>query len=77
MVNQRILPPTFPRYTKIKDRMLSMNFLDELVKRIKMACKIIYCNNYHSALVKKKITIFIAHVRYNKIQLFAEFFHGF
>lgn len=51
MVNQRILPPTFPRYTKIKDRMLSMNFLEELVQRIKIACKVIFCNNYHSALV--------------------------
>lgn len=50
-VNQRILPPTFPRYTKIKARDFSISFLEELVQRTKQACKIIHCVNYHSALV--------------------------
>lgn len=50
-VNQRILPPTFPRYTKIKARDSSITFLEELVQRTKQACKIIHCTNYHSALV--------------------------
>lgn len=57
MVNQRILPPTFPRYTKIKDRALSINFLEEMVQRIKQACKIIHCTNYHSALVNHYPTL--------------------
>lgn len=51
-VNQRILPPTFPRYTKIKARDFSIGFLEELVHRTKQACKIIHCTNYHSALVR-------------------------
>lgn len=51
-VNQRILPPTFPRYTKIKARDVSISFFEELVQRTKQACKIIHCVNYHSALVK-------------------------
>lgn len=51
-VNQRILPPTFPRYTKIKARDFSISFLEELVHRTKQACKIIHCVNYHSALVR-------------------------
>lgn len=50
-VNQRILPPTFPRYTKIKARDVSITFLEELVRRTKQACKVIHCANYHSALV--------------------------
>lgn len=50
-VNQRILPPTFPRYTKIKARDTSIAFFEELVQRTKQACKIIHCVNYHSALV--------------------------
>lgn len=50
-VNQRILPPTFPRYTKIKGRDITIAFLEELVQRTKQACKIIHCTNYHSALV--------------------------
>lgn len=56
MVNQRILPPTFPRYTKIKDRQLSMNFLEELAQRTKQACKIINCTIFHNALVWKHLT---------------------
>lgn len=57
-VNQRILPPTFPRFTKIKDRQLSVTFLEEMVQRTKQACKIIHCNNYHSALVRISISGF-------------------
>lgn len=78
MVNQRILPPTFPRYTKIKDRVLSINFLEEMVQRIKQACKIIHCTNYHSALVSE-ISL---HSDY-RLQLYycsffvSEFLHGF
>lgn len=51
MVNQRMLPPTFPRYTKIKDRLPSMDFLEELVQRTKVACKIIHFPIYQNALV--------------------------
>lgn len=50
-VNQRILPPTFPRFSKIKDRNVSIDFLGECLQRTKQACKIIHCTNYHSALV--------------------------
>ena len=51
MVNQRLLPPTFPRSTKIKDRQLSIQYLTELIQRIKHACKIANCTSYHAALV--------------------------
>uniref|UniRef100_A0A182RW00 Protein MAK10 homolog n=2 Tax=Anopheles funestus TaxID=62324 RepID=A0A182RW00_ANOFN len=50
MVNQRLLPPTFPRSTKIKDRNLSIQYLTELIQRIKHTCKIINCTSYHAAL---------------------------
>ncbi|XP_050072834.1 N-alpha-acetyltransferase 35, NatC auxiliary subunit [Anopheles maculipalpis] len=50
MVNQRLLPPTFPRSTKIKDRHLSIQYLTELIQRIKHGCKIINCTSYHAAL---------------------------
>ncbi|XP_058458590.1 N-alpha-acetyltransferase 35, NatC auxiliary subunit isoform X2 [Malaya genurostris] len=50
MVNQRLLPPTFPRYTKIKDRSTCIQYLAELIQRLKHACKIVHCTNYHSAL---------------------------
>uniref|UniRef100_A0A182JRR2 Protein MAK10 homolog n=1 Tax=Anopheles christyi TaxID=43041 RepID=A0A182JRR2_9DIPT len=50
MVNQRLLPPTFPRSTKIKDRYLSIQYLTELIQRIKHACKIVNCTSYHGAL---------------------------
>ncbi|XP_049541353.1 N-alpha-acetyltransferase 35, NatC auxiliary subunit isoform X1 [Anopheles darlingi] len=50
MVNQRLLPPTFPRSTKIKDRHLSIQYLSELIQRIKHGCKIVNCTNFHAAL---------------------------
>ncbi|XP_052872549.1 N-alpha-acetyltransferase 35, NatC auxiliary subunit [Anopheles cruzii] len=50
MVNQRLLPPTFPRSTKIKDRHLSIQYLIELIQRMKHACKIVNCSNFHAAL---------------------------
>ncbi|XP_055531475.1 N-alpha-acetyltransferase 35, NatC auxiliary subunit isoform X3 [Wyeomyia smithii] len=50
MVNQRLLPPTFPRYTKIKDRSVCILYLAEFIQRLKHACKIVHCTNYHSAL---------------------------
>lgn len=49
-VNQRLLPPTFPRYTKIKDRTETMNYFEELLQNLKLSCKIIHCTNYQSAL---------------------------
>lgn len=52
MVNQRLLPPTFPRYTKIKDRLSSITYLEEFIQRLKLGCKVIHCNSYHSALVR-------------------------
>jgi N-alpha-acetyltransferase 35, NatC auxiliary subunit len=50
MVNQRFLPPTFPRYTKIKDRMETLSYLEELSHNLKLACKVIHCTNYQSTL---------------------------
>ncbi|KAL5288863.1 NAA35 family protein [Megaselia abdita] len=49
-VNQRNVPPTFPRTTKIVDRETSLKFLEELVHRLKLACKVIYQKDFHSAL---------------------------
>jgi N-alpha-acetyltransferase 35, NatC auxiliary subunit len=50
MVNQRLLPPTFPRYTKIKERNATYNYLEELSHNLKHVCKIIACTNYQVAL---------------------------
>lgn len=78
-VNQRILPPTFPRYTKIKARDVSITFLEELVQRTKQACKIIHCTNYHSALVStnKNCVVYTRNKNdsNNFHLLFIEFFH--
>lgn len=57
MVNQRLLPPTFPRYTKIKDRLATLTYLEELSHNLKLACKIINCTNYQSA----QVTLYDSH----------------
>ncbi|XP_043265952.1 N-alpha-acetyltransferase 35, NatC auxiliary subunit [Colletes gigas] len=50
MVNQRLLPPTFPRYTKIKPRIEALKYLDELLNRFRMVTMITYRNGFHAAL---------------------------
>ncbi|RZF44671.1 hypothetical protein LSTR_LSTR000623 [Laodelphax striatellus] len=50
LVNQRLLPPTFPRYTRIKTREEAYRYLDDLIARLKQACKIVNCTSFHSAL---------------------------
>ncbi|XP_043478870.1 N-alpha-acetyltransferase 35, NatC auxiliary subunit [Leptopilina heterotoma] len=50
MINQRLLPPTFPRYTKIKSRVEALEYMDELLNRLKMVIKITGYTNFHSAL---------------------------
>ncbi|XP_023934017.1 N-alpha-acetyltransferase 35, NatC auxiliary subunit isoform X2 [Bicyclus anynana] len=50
MVNQRLLPPTFPRYTRIKPRAEALQYCDELVTRLRHAWKITSATNFHTAL---------------------------
>lgn len=51
MINQRLLPPTFPRYTKIKPRIDALEYLVELINRFKMVTKITNHIGFHAALV--------------------------
>ena len=53
LVNQRLLPPTFPRYTKIKTREETMEYSLGLVDRLKAICGITEIANLHVALVGK------------------------
>ncbi|XP_046961065.1 N-alpha-acetyltransferase 35, NatC auxiliary subunit isoform X1 [Vanessa cardui] len=50
MINQRLLPPTFPRYTRIKPRLDALQYFDDLVTRLRHAWKIKSCTNFHTAL---------------------------
>ncbi|XP_047507728.1 N-alpha-acetyltransferase 35, NatC auxiliary subunit isoform X1 [Pieris napi] len=50
MMNQRLLPPTFPRYTRIKARPEALQYFDEMVTRLRHAWKITSCTNFHTAL---------------------------
>lgn len=56
-VHVRNLPPTFPRRAMIRDRASSLQFLEELVQRLKFACKIIRQRDYYSALVRSATEI--------------------
>lgn len=51
MVNQRLLPPTFPRYTKIKPRIEALEYMKDLLNRFKIVTKIISYSSFHAALV--------------------------
>ncbi|XP_067001867.2 N-alpha-acetyltransferase 35, NatC auxiliary subunit [Anabrus simplex] len=50
LVNQRLLPPTFPRYTKIKSRVEALEYFEELLNRLKVVCKITNYSSFHNAL---------------------------
>ncbi|XP_069160912.1 N-alpha-acetyltransferase 35, NatC auxiliary subunit isoform X2 [Procambarus clarkii] len=50
LVNQRLLPPTFPRYTRLRTRKEAMNYLEEMVGRLRHITKITHCASFHSAL---------------------------
>lgn len=51
LVNQRLLPPTFPRYAKIIKREEMVNYFSKLIERIKTICEVINIANLHSILV--------------------------
>ena len=50
LVNQRLLPPTFPRSTRIKSLEETFVFLDGLLSRIKTVLKVTSLQNFHSIL---------------------------
>lgn len=47
LVNQRLLPPTFPRSTKIKSNEESFQFIEGLLNRIKTILKVTTIQNFH------------------------------
>ena len=51
MINQRLLPPTLPRYTKIKSNVDSFHYFELLLHRLKQALKITTYSSFHEALV--------------------------
>ncbi|CAH1725890.1 hypothetical protein AGLY_009875 [Aphis glycines] len=50
LINQKLLPPTFPRYTKIKPADEAYVYFDSLLTRLKQICKLTNCVTYISAL---------------------------
>ncbi|XP_013389970.1 N-alpha-acetyltransferase 35, NatC auxiliary subunit [Lingula anatina] len=50
LVNQRLLPPTFPRYTRIKTRGETIQYLQELIHDFKAVCSVTECTTLHGAI---------------------------
>ncbi|XP_026463560.1 N-alpha-acetyltransferase 35, NatC auxiliary subunit isoform X2 [Ctenocephalides felis] len=50
LVNQRLLPPTFPRYTRIPNAETAFGYLEGLLKRLRSACRVTACTGFHNAL---------------------------
>ncbi|XP_056645128.1 N-alpha-acetyltransferase 35, NatC auxiliary subunit [Diorhabda carinulata] len=49
-INHRLLPPTFPRYTKIKSRHEAITYFIEMAERFKIVSKIQLITSLHQAL---------------------------
>ena len=65
MVNQRLLPPTFPRYTEIRSKEATYDYLSNLLQRLIEATQVSHLTTYLSALVSK---YFCANFGYKKVQ---------
>ncbi|XP_077003373.1 N-alpha-acetyltransferase 35, NatC auxiliary subunit-like [Tamandua tetradactyla] len=50
LVNQRLLPPTFPRYAKIIKREEMVNYFARLIDRLKTACEVVNLSKLHCIL---------------------------
>uniref|UniRef100_T1JNY4 Protein MAK10 homolog n=1 Tax=Strigamia maritima TaxID=126957 RepID=T1JNY4_STRMM len=50
LVNQRLLPPTFPRYTKIKSREEAVDYFEGLINRLRLICNVVNYGTFHAAL---------------------------
>ena len=56
LVNQRLLPPTFPRYAKIIKREDMVAYFSKLIERIKALCDVTNTTNLHGILVHTLFT---------------------
>ena len=52
LVNQRLLPPTFPRYTKIKTRTEAFSYFDDLLQQLRVICRVAEISDLHAILVR-------------------------
>eukprot|EP00794_Sanderia_malayensis_P004678 gene4678-5288_t len=50
LVNQRLLPPSFPRETNIFDRAEALKYIQILLKRLSQSCSVLDCANFHTLL---------------------------
>ena len=57
MVNQRLLPPTFPRYTEIRTTEATYEYLHKLLQRLIAATHVSQLTTYLSALVSFTIKL--------------------
>lgn len=57
LVNQRLLPPTFPRYAKIIKREDMVAYFRKLIERIKAVCDVISITNLHGILVNAPLRV--------------------
>ncbi|XP_071481155.1 N-alpha-acetyltransferase 35, NatC auxiliary subunit-like [Diadema antillarum] len=48
LVNQRLLPPTFPRYAKIISRQDAITYFEGLVSRLRTVCEVTSVTSFHS-----------------------------
>nr|KAG5696325.1 hypothetical protein BaRGS_027935 [Batillaria attramentaria] len=51
LINQRLLPPTFPRYTVIRDRADSMNYITTLLQRLLTVTMITELGSLHATMI--------------------------
>ena len=52
LINQRLLPPTFPRYTVIRGRAESLDYVTSLLQRLYTITTVTELGSLHATLVR-------------------------
>jgi len=60
LINQRLLPPTFPRYTKIRSREDTVDYFTGLIHRLSQFTGIVpLSDNLHALIVSSTVQTYI------------------
>ena len=55
LINQRLLPPTFPRYTVIVSRADSLDYVETLLQRLQVSTSVLTATTVQEVLVSLDI----------------------
>lgn len=74
LVNQRLLPPTFPRYARVRSRTETIEYLENLTNRLKHVCSVVDTNMLHNTMVSHVLFLHLPHIDIIHVYMYFDFF---